>query len=117
MVLKRQLFDDNDSEEKVPKVYKCLRIDESENEKQDLNKYEGEVDRYVPLPPTLLLPPPQKESNRPSDLDKGTRSLTHLICIPKIASQGIANFTSEFPGRKGSKPKKKIYTSCLREDL
>ncbi len=56
-------------------------------------------------------------SNSPSDLDKGTKSLTHIVYIPKTTSQRIANFVSEFSGRKDSKPKKKIYTSRLRAGL
>ncbi len=115
--LKRQLFDDSDSEKRAPRVYKRLRIDESDDEEQDLDEYEGEVDEYVPLPPVFLPPPPQKESNRSSDLDERTKSLTHLVCIPKTASQRITNFASEFPGRGDSKPKKKFYTSCLTKSL
>ena len=106
-MLKCQLFDDSDSDKKVPRLYKHLRIDESDNKEQDLDKYEGKVDGYVYLPPILAPTPPQKESNRPSDLDEGTRSLTHLVCIPKTASQRIVNFTSESLGRGGLKPKKK----------
>ncbi len=105
--LKRQLFDNSDSEERAPRVYKRPWIDESDDEEQDLDEYEGEFNEYVPLPPAPPPPPPQKESNRPSDLDKGIRSLTHLVCIPKTASQRIVNFTSEFPGRGDLKPKKK----------
>ncbi len=101
----------------APSVYKRPRIDESNNEEQDLDEYEGEFDRYVPLPPAPLFPLPQKELNRSSDLDEGTMSLTHLVCIPKTASQKIANFASEFPDRGGLKPKKKFYTSRLRKGL
>ncbi len=114
--LKRQLFDDSDSEERAPRVYKRLRIDVSDDEEQDLDKYEGEVDGYVPLPTAPPPPPPHKESNRLLDLDEGTRSLIHLVCIPKTASQRIANFASEFPGRGDLKPKKKnLYKPPERE--
>ncbi len=105
--LKRQLFDNSNNEKRAPRVYKRSRIDKSNDKKQDLDKYESEIDGYVPLPPALPAPPPQKESKRPSDLDKGTRSLTQLIYILITASQRIANFASEFPGRRDSKLKKK----------
>lgn len=62
------------------------QFDERNNgEGQNLDEDEGDSDgdRYIPLPPTTLLLPLQKESNRPSDLGKGTKSLTHLIYIPK----------------------------------
>ncbi len=85
-LLKRQLFDNSDSEERASRVYKRPRIDESDDEVQDLDNYEGKIDRYIPLPPDPPSPPPQKESNRLSDLDEGIKSLTHLICISKTAS-------------------------------
>ncbi len=55
--LKHQLFDDSDSEKRTLKIYKQPQINENNNEKQDLNKYDGEVDRYVPLPPAPPSPP------------------------------------------------------------
>ncbi len=78
-ILKHQLLDDSDSKKRIPRVYKRLRIDKSDNEEQDLDKYEGEVDGYIFLPPTPPLLLSQKESNRLSDLDKRTRSLTHFV--------------------------------------
>lgn len=104
--LKRHLFDDNDSEKRAPRVYKLPQIDKSDIKKQDLDKYEGKVNGYVsflPVPPPL----PQKELNYLSDLDKRTKSLTHLVCIPKSASLRTANFASKFSGRGCLKPKKK----------
>ncbi len=57
-------------------------------EGQSLDEYEGEGDEedvgYVALPFVALPPPPRKESNRPTDMGDGTRSLNHLVCIPKI---------------------------------
>ena len=51
---------------------------------QNLDKYKdenkGKDIGYVPLP-FITLPPPQQESNHPTDMDKGTRSLNHLLCI------------------------------------
>ncbi len=82
-----------------------------------MDEYEGEVDGYVPFPPAPPPVPPQKELNRPSDLDEETRSLIHLVWLPKTASQRIVNFASEFPGKGGSKPKKKFYTSRLKKGL
>ncbi len=60
-----------------------------ENEEgQSLDKYEsegeGEDVGYVPFPFVTPPPPPQKKSNRPTDMGKGTKSLNHLVCIPKI---------------------------------
>lgn len=48
-LLKYQLFNDNDSKEKAPRIYKCLRIDERNNKEQDLDKYEDEIDGYIPF--------------------------------------------------------------------
>ena len=42
-------------------------------------KDEGYVLLFFDAPPS-----PQKESNRPIDMGKGTRNLNHLIYIPKI---------------------------------
>lgn len=106
-MLKCQQFDDSDSKKKVPRIYKHLQIDKNDNKKQDLDKYENEINRYISFSPAFLFSPPQKELNRPSDLDKGTKSLTHLVYISKIVSQKITNFTSKFPGRECLKPKKK----------
>lgn len=92
-----------------------MQIDDSDNKEQNLDKYEGKIDRYIFLLLVFTFFPPQKESNRPSNLDRGIKSLTHLIYIPEITSQRIANFISEFPGKKGLKLKKKIlYKSSKR---
>lgn len=85
-VNKRQRFDDSENEERTPKVYKHQRIDESEDEeRQGLADYES--DGYIPLP----LPPLSKEPNRPSNLGKGTRSLTHLISIQSNSTRRSPN--------------------------
>ncbi len=106
IMFKRQLFDNSNNEKRTLRVYKCPQIKKGDNEKQDLDKYEGEVNRYIPFLP-VPPPPPQQKSNRLSNLDDRTRSLTHLICIPKTTSQRITNFALEFLGKKGLKPKKK----------
>ena len=84
-----------------------------------LNKDKGEIEgsRYVPSLFVPLSPLPRKVSNRLSDLGEGTKSLKHIVCISKICYSRSANFALEFPGRRGSKAQKKIYTSCLREGL
>lgn len=83
-MLKRQRFDDSNINKTAPKKYQ--QFDEHDNqEKQGLDKNESEVEgnRYIPFPPLSLALLPQKKSNRPSDLGKGTKSLIHLICISK----------------------------------
>lgn len=102
-MFKYQQFDDSNSKEKRPRVYKCLQIDQSDNKKQDLDKDEGKVDRYVCFPPAPPLFPPQKESNYLSDLNRGIKSLIYFVCLPKTASQRVANFASEFPNKKDLK--------------
>ncbi len=56
-------------------------------EGQSLDKYESESEgkdiRYI-LFPFIAPLPLQKESNRPTDMDKGIKSLNHLIYISKI---------------------------------
>ena len=56
---------------------KWQRFDKFENkdEKEDIG--------YVLLP-FIALPPSLKESNRPTDISKGTKSLNYLVCIPII---------------------------------
>ena len=119
-IFKRQQFEDNRSDKSEPKGSKRQRLDECDNEEgngldEDEDKIEGA--RYILLPFVSLLPLPQKVSNRPSDLSEETRSLNHLVCIPKICYSRSAKLTLEFPGRGGSKAQKKTYTSCLREKL
>ncbi len=57
----------------------------NDEEELSLDEYEdeGEDVGYVPLP-FVAPPPPQKESNRPIDIGKETRSLNYLVYIPKI---------------------------------
>ena len=38
IMLKHQLFDDSNNKERVPRVYKCPRIDKNDNKKQDLDQ-------------------------------------------------------------------------------
>ena len=101
--LKRQQFEDSESDAIEPRASKRPRVDAHNNKKwQGLDEYQGKGGRYIPLPPL-----PQKESNRPINLAEGTRSLNHLVCIPKLPYQIIANFALEFSGGEGSKAKKK----------
>ena len=86
--LKRQRFKDSGSDKTEPKSSKRQRLDTHDNEERKiLDKFEGEGEgkntRYVPFP-FVANPLPQKESNHSTDLCKGTRSLNHLVCIPKI---------------------------------
>ena len=85
-VLKRQQFKDGGSDEMDPRGSKCQRLDLRDNEEEEgLDKFESEGKEknigYVPLSFIAL---PQKESNRLTDMGKGTRSLNHLVCILKI---------------------------------
>ena len=109
-LLKRQRFEESGSDKTKLKRSKCQRLDERDNEKgNSLDKDESEIEgaRYV-LPPFVPLSPlSRKVSNRLSDLDEGTRSLNHLVCIPKIFYSRNANFALKFPGRRGSKAQKK----------
>ncbi len=85
-VLKRQQFKDSGSEETEPRGSKRQRLDVCEDEEgEGLDEFEGEGEKenigYIPLP---FVAPSQKESNRPTDMGKGAKSLNHLVCIPKI---------------------------------
>ena len=109
-LLKCQRFEESESDETEPKGSKRQCLDERDDEKgNSLDEDEAEIEgaRYVPSPFVPLPPLPQKVSNRLSDLGEGTRSLNHLICIPKICYSRSANFALEFPGRGGSKAQKK----------
>lgn len=109
-LLKHQQFKKSGSDEIKPKRSKRQRLDErNDKERNNLDEDKGEIEdtRYI-LPPFISFSPlPQKVSNRPSDLGKGTRSLNHLICIPKIYYSRSTNFVLEFPGRKSLKAQKK----------
>ena len=109
-VLKYQRFDDSETDKTEPKRSKRQRFDKSDNkEGNNLDKDEGEIEgaRYI-SPPFVFLPLfPQKVSNVPSDLGKGTRSLNHLVCIPKICYLRSANFALEFLDKRGLKAQKK----------
>ncbi len=70
----------------VPRSSKRQRLDSCDDEEgEGLDEFEGESEGedigYVPLP---FVAPPEKESNRPTDMGEETRSLNHLVCIPKI---------------------------------
>ncbi len=85
-LLKRQRFKDSGSDVKEPKGSKHQRLDARDNKKgEGLDEFESEGKRedigYVPL---LFVTSPQKESNRPTNMGEGTRSLNHLVYIPKI---------------------------------
>ncbi len=80
-MLKHQRFDDNNIEKRALRVYKCQRIDGNDDKEKELDKYKGEVNGYIPFPPTTLVSPPQKELNRLSEI-----WTTHLVCIPKTDS-------------------------------
>ncbi len=54
---KHKRFDNSDSKERATRVYTHLQIDESDDEEQDLDEYEGDVDGYVSHPPAPLTPP------------------------------------------------------------
>lgn len=57
---------------------------------QDLDKYEDEGEEkeknveYILFPFVAAFSPSQKESNRLINMGKRTKSLNHLICIPKF---------------------------------
>ena len=110
-LFKRQRFEKSGSDETEPKGSKRQRLDERDNkEGSNLDENESEIEgaRYVP-PPFVFLPLfSRKVSNRPSNLGEGTRSLNHLVCIPKIYYSRSANFALEFPGKGSLKAQKKI---------
>lgn len=86
-MLKRLQFNNSEGDKTAQRVEQCRRLDERDNkEGYSLDKYKGEIEsaRYV-LSPFIALPPlSKKESNRPSDLGKRTKSLNPLVCISKI---------------------------------
>ncbi len=80
-VLKHQRFEDSGSNVTGLRVSKRQRLDARDNEEgEDLDEFESEGERedigYIPLP---FVAPLQKESNRPTDIGEGTRSLNHLV--------------------------------------
>lgn len=84
---------------------KCLHVYENEiEEEQHLNKYQGKGDKYV-----LFFLCPQKESNRLINLSNRKTNLNHLVYIPKLLYQIIANFLLEFLGKKNLKAQKNLY--------
>ena len=104
-MLKHQQFEDGRSEKTKPRRSKRQRLDEHNNEEGNgLDADEGEIEghRYVFLP--LL---PQKVSNYPSDSDEETRSLKHIVSIPRTYYSNSNNFALVFAGKKGLKAQKK----------
>lgn len=86
-MLKYQQFENGKSDIIKPKISKRQHINKHDNEERNgLDEYEDEIKyiRYVPPPFIALSPLSQKESNRPLDLGKETKSLNHLVYIPKI---------------------------------
>ena len=87
-MLKRQRLEDSGNDKTEPRNSKCQQLDvRDDGEGESLDEFEGKNEGkntgYVPLP-FVANPLPQKESNRPTDLGEGTKSLNHLVCIPKI---------------------------------
>ena len=85
-VLKRQRFKDSGSDKMEPRGSKQQRLDLHDNkEEENLDEFEGENKKegigYVPLPFITSL---RKESNHSTNMGKETRSLNHLVYIPKI---------------------------------
>ena len=85
-MLKRQQFKDSGSDKMEPRDSKYQQLDlRDDKEEESLDKFEIEGERngigYVFF---LFVTPPQKKLNRPIDMGKGTKSLNHLVCIPKI---------------------------------
>ena len=63
MALKRQQFEDSESDAMELKALKRPRVDAHDNkERQGLDKYQGKGGRYIPLSSL-----PQKESNCPTN--------------------------------------------------
>ncbi len=86
VVLKRQQFKDSGSDITESRDSKRQWLDARDDEEgEGLDEFEGEGERedigYVPLP---FIAPLQKESNRPTNMGEGIKSLNHLVCIPKI---------------------------------
>ena len=95
---------------KVSWGQKRPQFDDSENEKsQRFIDYES--DRYISLPPTL----PQRESNCPSNLGEGTRSLIHLVNISKNQYYEKSSLALEFPDRRGTIATKDQANSSYRK--
>ena len=80
-------------------------------EEQDLEEYEVKDSRYIPCSFCS-----QDKSNRSKDLGKGIRNLNHLVYIPKLPNQIIANFLLEFLDEGDSKAQKKyLLVACKKE--
>lgn len=88
-MLKRQSLEDAKSDETKLKVLKCQHVSIYDNEEKqsfDKNKSESK-DKYIGCTPLLFivpLYPPQKKSNRLTNLSEGIKNLNYLIYILKI---------------------------------
>ena len=86
IVLKCQRFKDSGSDKIELRGLKWQRLDLRDNEEEEgLDGFEDEDEEedigYVFFP---FVNPPQKESNHPTNVDEGIKSLNHLVCISKI---------------------------------
>lgn len=87
-MFKRQQFENNKNEEAELRVSKHQRVDIYDDKKgQSLDRYKGEGEgkdvEYI-LFLFVTLSPLQKKSNCPIDMGKRTKSLNHLVYMPKI---------------------------------
>ena len=85
-MLKRQQFKDSGSDKMEPRDSKRQWLDLYNDEHEEgLDEFEGEGEgegiEYVLF---FFVAPFQKESNCPTDMGKVTRSVNHLVYIPKI---------------------------------
>ena len=85
-VFKHQRFEDNGSNKIELRGSKHQRLDLRDDEEEEgLDKFEGKSEGedigYVLF---LFIAPLQKESNCVTNIGKGTKSLNHLVYIPKI---------------------------------
>lgn len=93
-------------------------MDECDNEEANgLDKDESEIEdtRYISnlfIPPSSLT---QNESKCLSDLDRETRSLNHLVCIPKSITQRSINYAMDSQGKESSKAKKKSIPAVYKK--
>lgn len=88
-VFKRQLYKDNESGKTELRDSKCQQLDKYDNKKgKVLDKFKDKNEkkniRYVLFLFVTPLSLPQKELNCRTDMNKGIKSLNHLVYIPKI---------------------------------
>lgn len=81
-MLKRQQFKNGESDKTELNVSKRPQLDVYDNkEGQGLKKCKSKSEIYVLFPFIAHIFPSQKKLNRPTDLDKGTKSLNYLVYI------------------------------------